>query len=239
MEMMQCFTFSKFNATVHGILYQLLDFCLHSCFSTPPATLSPSATTVPLANSSGSSDSGGPLEPSLNPEQKWNKNQQNAVCLRSHSLTSCLFLCSCPSRENGDFEEVIVLPSHSRLSPPEGQEQQQQTQEQEERVSVVAFRENGLLKPVSGVDDMSVQQGAGQPSLGSTTVVLILSSVVQSFQSVLCSLTQSKRFAHISLHISLINHFISFLCKMLRVKLVQSSVLGIKRKIRKAAEVLN
>ncbi|XP_075900676.1 ensconsin isoform X1 [Nelusetta ayraudi] len=95
------------------------------------ATLSPSAT-VPLTNSSGSDDNGRPLEPSLNPDQ----------------------------RENGEFEEVIVLPSHSRLSPPEGQEQQQQTREQEERAPLVAFRENGLLKPVSGVEDLSAQQGA-------------------------------------------------------------------------------
>ncbi|XP_050927875.1 ensconsin isoform X6 [Lates calcarifer] len=29
-------------------------------------------------------------------------------------------------RENGEFEEVIVLPSHSRLSPPEGEEEQHQ-----------------------------------------------------------------------------------------------------------------
>ncbi|XP_029318802.1 ensconsin isoform X4 [Cottoperca gobio] len=59
-------------------------------------------------------------------------------------------------RENGDFEEVIVLPSHSRLSPPEGEEEQQQ---EEERVPVLAFRENGLLKPLSGIEDISVQQG--------------------------------------------------------------------------------
>lgn len=57
-----------------------------------------------------------------------------------------------------------MLPSHSRLSPPEGQEQQQQTREQEERAPLVAFRENGLLKPVSGVEDLSAQQGAGQHS---------------------------------------------------------------------------
>lgn len=73
-----------------------------------------------------------------------------------------------PSRENGEFEEVIVLPSHSRLSPPEGQEQQQQLteeqQQQQQRVPVVAFKENGLLKPVSGVEDLPVQQGAGQQS---------------------------------------------------------------------------
>lgn len=65
---------------------------------------------------------------------------------------------SCFSRENGEFEEVIVLPSHSRLSPPEGEEQQQE----EERVPVVAFRENGLLKPLSGIEDISAQQGPGQ-----------------------------------------------------------------------------
>lgn len=82
-----------------------------------------------------------------------------------------VFVCIHPSRENGEFEEVIVLPSHSRLSPPEGQEQQQPTEEQEGRALVVAFRENGLLKPVSGVEDLSVQQGAGQQSSGALTVV--------------------------------------------------------------------
>uniref|UniRef100_A0A8C2ZTJ4 Ensconsin n=1 Tax=Cyclopterus lumpus TaxID=8103 RepID=A0A8C2ZTJ4_CYCLU len=65
----------------------------------------------------------------------------------------------CFSRENGEFEEVIVLPSHSRLSPPEGEEEQQQV---EERVPVLAFTENGLLKPLSGVEDISAQQGPGQ-----------------------------------------------------------------------------
>ncbi|XP_034756711.1 ensconsin isoform X4 [Etheostoma cragini] len=59
-------------------------------------------------------------------------------------------------RENGEFEEVIVLPSHSRLSPPEGEEQQP---EGEERVPVLAFRENGLLKPLGGIEDISAQQG--------------------------------------------------------------------------------
>lgn len=54
---------------------------------------------------------------------------------------------------------MIVLPSHSRLSPPEGEEQQQ---EEEERVPVIAFRENGLLKPLSGIEDISAQQGPGQ-----------------------------------------------------------------------------
>ncbi|XP_035766348.1 ensconsin [Neolamprologus brichardi] len=62
-------------------------------------------------------------------------------------------------RENGEFEEVLVLPSHSRLSPPEGEEEQQQQQE-DNRVPVLAFSENGLLKPLSRVDDISAQQGA-------------------------------------------------------------------------------
>lgn len=86
-------------------------------------------------------------------------------------VTASLPVCLCPSRENGEFEEVIVLPSHSRLSPPEGQEQRQQMQEQEGRVPVVAFRENGLLKPVSGVDDLAVQQEAGQPSPDSSAAL--------------------------------------------------------------------
>uniref|UniRef100_A0A671WA79 Microtubule-associated protein 7a n=1 Tax=Sparus aurata TaxID=8175 RepID=A0A671WA79_SPAAU len=62
-------------------------------------------------------------------------------------------------RENGEFEEVIELPSHSRLTPPEGEEEHH---EEEERVPVVAFRENGLLKPLSGIEDISAQQGPGQ-----------------------------------------------------------------------------
>ncbi|XP_014850015.1 PREDICTED: ensconsin isoform X8 [Poecilia mexicana] len=62
-------------------------------------------------------------------------------------------------RENGAFEEVISLPSHSRLSPPEGEEEQQETEEEESKVSVVAFMENGLLKPLSAVEDLSAQQG--------------------------------------------------------------------------------
>ncbi|XP_069014440.1 ensconsin isoform X7 [Embiotoca jacksoni] len=76
-------------------------------------------------------------------------------------------------RENGEFEEVIVLPPHSRLSPAEGEEeeeeeeQQQEEEEEEEeeeqeeggRVPIVAFMENGLLKPLSGIEDISAQQG--------------------------------------------------------------------------------
>ncbi|MED6266832.1 hypothetical protein CHARACLAT_006061, partial [Characodon lateralis] len=60
-------------------------------------------------------------------------------------------------RENGEFEEVITLPSHSSLSPPKGEEQQEK-EEKESKVSVVAFMENGLLKPLSGVEDISAQQ---------------------------------------------------------------------------------
>lgn len=63
-------------------------------------------------------------------------------------------------RENGEFGEVAALPSHPRLSPPEGEEQQQQ--QQREETAPVAFRENGLLKPLSGVEDISAQQGAGR-----------------------------------------------------------------------------
>lgn len=72
-----------------------------------------------------------------------------------------LFLFFLVFRENGEFEEVLVLPSHSRLSPPEGEEEQQQQQE-DNRVPVLAFSENGLLKPLSRVDDISAQQGAGE-----------------------------------------------------------------------------
>lgn len=54
---------------------------------------------------------------------------------------------------------MIALPSQSRLSPPEGEEQQQP---QEGRVPVLAFTENGLLKPLSGIEDITAQQGPGQ-----------------------------------------------------------------------------
>ena len=56
---------------------------------------------------------------------------------------------------------MIELPSHSRLTPPEGEEEAQH-HEEEERVPIVAFRENGLLKPLSGIEDISAQQGPGQ-----------------------------------------------------------------------------
>lgn len=56
---------------------------------------------------------------------------------------------------------MIVLPSHSRLSPPEGEEEQHRQQENEERAPVIAFKENGLLKPLSGLEDISALQGPG------------------------------------------------------------------------------
>ncbi|XP_070705451.1 ensconsin isoform X2 [Pempheris klunzingeri] len=99
-----------------------------------PATASPSAANVSPTHSNNSSQSDPSTTALSHPDQ----------------------------RENGEFEEVIVLPSHSRLSPPEGEEQQQQQQEGEEgeeRVPVIAFRENGLLKPLSGIEDISAQQG--------------------------------------------------------------------------------
>lgn len=54
---------------------------------------------------------------------------------------------------------MIKLPPHSRLAPPEGQEQQ--AAEEEGRVPVVAFMENGLLKQLSGAESISAQQGPG------------------------------------------------------------------------------
>ncbi|XP_028253256.1 ensconsin isoform X2 [Parambassis ranga] len=104
----------------------------------PPASPAPSAVTVsPTHNSNSNSPQSDP-------------NPNPSTTALSHS----------DQRENGEFEEVIVLPSHSRLSPPEGQEEQQPLQEGEEaRVPVVAFTENGLLKPLSGIEDISAHQG--------------------------------------------------------------------------------
>ncbi|XP_042359550.1 ensconsin [Plectropomus leopardus] len=82
---------------------------------------------------------------------------------QADSDTNTTALSRPDQRENGEFEEVIELPSHSRLSLPEGEEEQQQEEEEEEeeeeRVPVLAFRENGLLKPLSGIEDISAQQG--------------------------------------------------------------------------------
>ncbi|KAG7245771.1 hypothetical protein CRUP_014439, partial [Coryphaenoides rupestris] len=55
------------------------------------------------------------------------------------------------SRENGEFEEVITLPPDARQQPP-GEEQQEQ------RDHVIAFKENGLHKPLAGIDDLPAQQ---------------------------------------------------------------------------------
>ncbi|XP_026175319.1 ensconsin isoform X1 [Mastacembelus armatus] len=96
-----------------------------------PASAASSAGTVSQTHSSNSNS--GQLDSSMTP--------------LSHS----------DQRENGEFEEVIVLPSHSRLSPPEGAEDQQH--QEDERVPVIAFRENGLLKSLSGVEDLSAHQG--------------------------------------------------------------------------------
>ena len=52
---------------------------------------------------------------------------------------------------------MITLPPGSRQRPP-GEEQQPL----EERDRVIAFRENGLLKPLGGRDDLAAQQEAGQ-----------------------------------------------------------------------------
>ncbi|KAG7509171.1 ensconsin isoform X2 [Solea senegalensis] len=105
------------------------------------AAPAPSAVTVsPLHSSSSNSNSN---SNSRQPEPNTNPS------------TAALSLPE--QRENGEFEEVIVLPSHSRLSPPEGEEEQHI--QQEERVPVIAFRENGLLKPLTGIEDISAQQG--------------------------------------------------------------------------------
>nr|XP_019947347.1 PREDICTED: ensconsin isoform X2 [Paralichthys olivaceus] len=95
-----------------------------------------------------------PSAVTMSPTQHSNGNRRQTEPNPNPSTTA---LSHPDQRENGDFEEVIVLPSHSRLSPPEGEEQQQQ--QEEERVPVIAFRENGLLKPLSGIEDISAQQG--------------------------------------------------------------------------------
>ncbi|CAL1586318.1 unnamed protein product [Knipowitschia caucasica] len=64
-------------------------------------------------------------------------------------------LSTTDQRENGEFEEVIVLPHPSRLSPAEGQEAV--VLEHGESTPVM-FRENGLIKPLT-VEDMSAHQG--------------------------------------------------------------------------------
>ncbi|KAM7395525.1 hypothetical protein PAMA_007004 [Pampus argenteus] len=99
-------------------------------------------------------DSPGPSAVMVSPTHHSNGNSGQPDPNPNSSTT---VLSHADQRENGEFEEVIVLPSHSRLSPPEGEEQQQQ--QEEERVPIMAFRENGLLKPLSGIEEMSAQQG--------------------------------------------------------------------------------
>uniref|UniRef100_A0A1A8CN01 Microtubule-associated protein 7 n=1 Tax=Nothobranchius kadleci TaxID=1051664 RepID=A0A1A8CN01_NOTKA len=62
--------------------------------------------------------------------------------------SSSMALSRSDQSENGEFEEVIKLLPHSRLSPPEGEEEEE------------GVMENGVMKPLSGAEDISVQQGA-------------------------------------------------------------------------------
>ncbi|KAK7906839.1 hypothetical protein WMY93_015451 [Mugilogobius chulae] len=75
---------------------------------------------------------------------------------QSDSNTKPTALNMADQRENGEFEEVIVLPE-SRLSPPEGQEAV--LLQHGESAPMNMFRENGLLKPLTGVEDISAHQG--------------------------------------------------------------------------------
>ncbi|KAJ3606393.1 hypothetical protein NHX12_025914, partial [Muraenolepis orangiensis] len=69
--------------------------------------------------------------------------------------TSSPALTPTDGSENGDFEEVITLPPDARPPPP-GEERWEE--HREERGRVVAFKENGLLKPLGGMDDLSAPQ---------------------------------------------------------------------------------
>lgn len=60
-------------------------------------------------------------------------------------------------RENGEFEEVIVLAQESRLCPPEGQEATQQ--QHGDGFPTAMFRENISFKPLTTVEDISAHQG--------------------------------------------------------------------------------
>ncbi|XP_034143716.1 ensconsin isoform X4 [Esox lucius] len=58
--------------------------------------------------------------------------------------------------EDGSFEEVLFLPSESR-PPPSGEEDE----EHDHHLPVIAFRENGIVKPMSGgTDNVSLQHRA-------------------------------------------------------------------------------
>ncbi|XP_055362138.1 ensconsin isoform X11 [Betta splendens] len=111
---------------------------------------------IPSKNGDGAGTSASPAPSAVNASPTHNSNgsgrQPDPI-----TIPSTAALSHPDQRENGEFEEVIELPSHSRLSPPEGEEERQQ---QEERLPVIAFRENGLLKPLSGIEDISAQQGA-------------------------------------------------------------------------------
>ncbi|XP_029984282.1 ensconsin isoform X4 [Sphaeramia orbicularis] len=102
-------------------------------------------------DSTVSSASPSPSSVTVSPAHQSNGNSRQSESSPNPSTTAL------SPRENGEFEEVIELPSHSRLSPPEGEEEQQP--QDEGRVPVIAFRENGLLKPLSGIDEISAQQG--------------------------------------------------------------------------------
>ncbi|MEQ2285145.1 hypothetical protein AMECASPLE_028819, partial [Ameca splendens] len=97
---------------------------------------------------------GSPAAPAATVPQTHNSNSHQLNPSQQPGTTA---LSRPDQRENGEFEEVITLPSHSSLSPPKGEEQQEK-EEKESKVSVVAFMENGLLKPLSGVEDISAQQ---------------------------------------------------------------------------------
>ncbi|XP_047243933.1 ensconsin isoform X3 [Girardinichthys multiradiatus] len=96
---------------------------------------------------------GSPAAPAATVPQTHNSNSHQLNPSQQPGTTA---LSRPDQRENGEFEEVITLPSHSSLSPP--REEQQEKEEKESKVSVVAFVENGLLKPLSGVEDISAQQ---------------------------------------------------------------------------------
>lgn len=152
------------------VVAALSDHPVHSLSSASPA---PSAVTVSSTHSSNGNIQQPESSPAVlvHPEQTYGCGPAAALTTPqtqtpggtrapvSLSFSFCLFFFF--YRENGEFEEVIVLPSHSRLSPPEGEEEQHRQQENEERAPVIAFKENGLLKPLSGLEDISALQGPG------------------------------------------------------------------------------
>lgn len=89
----------------------------------------------------------------VSPEHQSNGSQQSES--NPKRLTAELSMAD--QRENGEFEEVIVLPQESRLSPPEGQEAAQQ--QHGDSFPATMFRENISLKPLTTVEDISAHQG--------------------------------------------------------------------------------